>query len=148
MIDPEYLSYSVYVDNGNGPEVFTFDAATYSHDLTEDITEVPYSLYNGGYDFRNGYVYFYRTNAEGFDPLFTQNIGIQAFYTVDGVKNASDIVWLYDIESGVNEMNADKAVASVRYFNVAGQEMAQPSGMTIKVTTYTDGTTSAVKVVK
>ena len=148
MIDPEYLSYSIYVDNGNGPEVFTFDAATYTHDLTEDITEVPYSLYNGGYDFRNGYVYFYRTNAEGFDPLFTQNIGIQAHYTVDGVKNSSDIVWLYDVESGVNEMNADKAVASVRYYNVAGQQIAQPSGMTIKVTTYTDGTTSAVKVVK
>ncbi len=148
MIDPEHVSYSVYVDNGNGPEVFTFDAATYSHDLTEDITEVPYSLYNGGYDFRNGYVYFYRTNAEGFDPLFTQNIGIQAHYTVDGVKNSSDIVWLYDVESGVNEMNADKAVASVRYYNVAGQQIAQPSGMTIKVTTYTDGTTSAVKVVK
>jgi hypothetical protein len=148
MIDPEHVSYSVYVDNGNGPEVFTFDAATYSYDLTEDLTEIPYSIYGGGYDFRNGYVYFYRTNAEGFDPLFTQNIGIQAHYTVDGVKNSSDIVWLYDVESGVNEMNADKAVASVRYYNVAGQQIAQPSGMTIKVTTYTDGTTSAVKVVK
>ena len=150
MIDPEYLSVSIYVDNGNGPELFTFDEATYYYDIEGmgDLTEIPYSVYSGGYDFHNGYFYFYRTNAEGFEPLFTQNIGIQAFYTVDGVKNASDIVWLYDIESGVNEMNADKAVASVRYFNVAGQEMAQPSGMTIKVTTYTDGTTSAVKVVK
>ena len=37
---------------------------------------------------------------------------------------------------------------NVRYFNVAGQEMAQPNGLTIQVTTYTDGTTSAVKVVK
>jgi hypothetical protein len=148
MIDPEYLSYSIYVDNGNGPELFTFPAVDYSYDLTEDITEVPYDLYSNAVDFRAGYVYFYRTNAEGFDPLFTQNIGIQAHYTVDGVKNSSDIVWLYDVESGVNEMNADKAVASVRYFNVAGQEMAQPSGMTIKVTTYTDGTTSAVKVMK
>ena len=31
---------------------------------------------------------------------------------------------------------------------MAGQEMAQPEGMTIKVTTYTDGTTNTVKVVK
>ena len=45
-------------------------------------------------------------------------------------------------------MTTGKTVASVRYFNVAGQEMAQPEGMTIMVTTYTDGTTSAVKVVK
>ena len=39
-------------------------------------------------------------------------------------------------------------MAGVRYFNVPGQEMAQPSGLTIQVTTYTDGTTSALKVVK
>ena len=45
-------------------------------------------------------------------------------------------------------MNAGKTVAGVRYFNMAGQEMPQADGMTIVVTTYTDGTTSAVKVVK
>ena len=48
----------------------------------------------------------------------------------------------------VEEVMAGKTVANVRYYNVAGQEMAQPSGMTIQVTTYTDGTTAAVKVVK
>ena len=49
---------------------------------------------------------------------------------------------------GVNELNSDKAVAGVRYFNMAGQEMQQAQGLTIVVTTYTDGTTSAAKVVK
>jgi hypothetical protein len=48
----------------------------------------------------------------------------------------------------VEEMNAAKTVAGVRYFNMAGQEMQKAEGMTIVVTTYTDGTTSAVKVVK
>ena len=48
----------------------------------------------------------------------------------------------------LDEMNADKAVAGVRYFNMAGQEMQEANGMTIVVTTYTDGTTSAVKVIK
>ena len=48
----------------------------------------------------------------------------------------------------VEELNADKTVAGVRYFNLAGQEMQQADGMTIIVTTYTDGTTSAVKVMK
>jgi len=147
IIDPECLSYSVYVDNGDGPEIFNFDAATYSYDLYEDMTEIPYWIYSGGYDFRDYLVYFYRTN-EGDNPLFTENIGIQAIYTVDGEAHASDIVWLYESHVGVDELNAGKTVANVRYFNVAGQEMAQPAGMTIKVTTYTDGTTSAVKVVK
>ena len=49
---------------------------------------------------------------------------------------------------GVDELNADKTVAGVRYFNMAGQEMQEVNGMTIVVTTYTDGTTSAVKVMK
>lgn len=147
-LDVENISYSIFVDNGDGPEMFTFPAVDYTFDLSEDITEVPYELYSNAVDFRNYFVYFYRTNAEGFEPLFTENIGIQAYYTVNGVKNASDIVWLYEKHVGVDELNADKTVANVRYFNVAGQEMAQPQGMTIMVTTYTDGTKSAVKVVK
>ncbi|MBR0493912.1 MAG: hypothetical protein IJJ83_09180 [Muribaculaceae bacterium] len=48
----------------------------------------------------------------------------------------------------LEEMNASKTVAGVRYFNMAGQEMQEANGMTIVVTTYTDGTTSAVKVMK
>ena len=51
-------------------------------------------------------------------------------------------------KTGLDEVSGEKAVAGVRYFNVAGQEMAQPEGMTIVVTTYTDGTTIATKVVK
>ena len=50
--------------------------------------------------------------------------------------------------TGINELTNGKTVTSVRYFNVAGQEIAQPDGMTIMVTTYADGTTSAAKVVK
>jgi hypothetical protein len=49
---------------------------------------------------------------------------------------------------GIDELDANKTVAGVRYFNLAGQEMQEANGMTIVVTTYTDGTTSAVKVMK
>ena len=50
--------------------------------------------------------------------------------------------------TGIEEMTAEKSVASVRYYNMVGEEMSQANGMTIVVTTYTDGTTSAVKVMK
>ena len=50
--------------------------------------------------------------------------------------------------TGLDELNGEKAVAGVRYFNLAGQEMQEANGVTIVVTTYTDGTTSAVKVMK
>ena len=50
--------------------------------------------------------------------------------------------------TGLSELASGKTVAGVRYFNLAGQEMQEANGMTIVVTTYTDGTTSAVKVMK
>lgn len=48
----------------------------------------------------------------------------------------------------VNELFAGKTVARVRYFNMMGQEMTSPNGATLVVTTYTDGTTTAAKVLK
>ena len=85
--------------------------------------------------------------------IFNWRIGIQVYYTDHGVKTASDIVYLEvfpnpNPDTAVNEVNTGKTVANVRYYNMAGQEMAQPQGMVIKVTTYTDGTTSSAKVVK
>ena len=158
MLDPEYVSYSVWVDyDGTNPEIFTFPAVDYTFDLYEDIDEVPYDLYSNAVDFHDYFVYMYRTNE--YNPLFVRdeangmfgNIGIQAFYNVPGERGryASNVAWLNPQRpTSVNEMNAAKTVAGVRYYNVAGQEVAQPSGLTIKVTTYTDGTTSTVKVVK
>ena len=50
--------------------------------------------------------------------------------------------------TAVNDINA-KAVAGVKYYNLAGVESNKPfDGVNIMVTTYTDGTKSAVKVVK
>ena len=50
--------------------------------------------------------------------------------------------------TSVEEFNAGKTVAGVRYYNMAGQEMKEANGMTIVVTTYSDGTTTAAKVMK
>lgn len=50
----------------------------------------------------------------------------------------------------VEELNGDvdKVVASERYYNIMGQEMKEANGLTIVVTTYTDGSHSAKKVIK
>ena len=48
----------------------------------------------------------------------------------------------------VEEVATAKTVADVRYFNVAGQEMQEANGMTIAITTYTDGSTSVAKIIK
>ena len=83
------------------------------------------------------------------DYLFSYNLGIHII-----TNNDLEIVGYsaYIAKGGpvveVEELAINKTVASVRYYNMAGQEMQNASGMSIKVTTYTDGTTNAVKVIK
>ena len=248
-LDRENLSYVVWINDGYGEVYqFTFPAEDYTFDLYDDIDEVPYDLYTNAVDFHDYYVYMYRTNEPGYNPLFVRdedhdgNIGIQVFYTAGGTRTQSEIAWLYEVTppepptptektgaptfngyttdgihayfleivetepsviyyrvqypdgtwtdwaeyeeilsftsegkyrveayavapgklpsdeiayefvlskiTGVLEVVDGKQVANVRYYNLAGQEMQEANGMTIVVTTNTDGTTSAVKVMK
>ena len=87
------------------------------------------------------------------EPLnFSQNgtYHVYARATADGKTTSewNDVTVVVDAATGLNELTNGKAVAGVRYFNMAGQEMQEANGITIVVTTYTDGTTSAVKVIK
>ena len=53
------------------------------------------------------------------------------------------------IATGIEDMKADKAVAAVKYVNLAGMTSDKPfQGMNVVVTTYTDGTTATAKVMK
>ena len=51
---------------------------------------------------------------------------------------------------GIDELSNDveKVVSSVRYYNIMGQEVKEINGLTIVVTTYTDGSRSAIKVLR
>lgn len=144
-IDEQYVTYSIFTDDD---QLFTFEANTYLYDLTEDVTEIPFN--NQGKALKPLYTKFYRTNAEGYDPFFNWRIGIQVYYTVEGVRKASNIVY-YDVFShntNVNEVAECKTVAGVKYYNMAGQEMREANGICIAVITYTDGTTSTIKLMK
>lgn len=141
-IDQYYLSYSIYTDND---QIYTFRASDFPNELTEDATEITSSVFYNSWNLSTYGVSLYYDEP----PLFYHRVGIQVFYTIDGVKNASDIIYLEVFPpSSVDEQITGKQVANVRYFNVAGQEMAQPAGLTIQVTTFTDGTTTATKVIK
>ena len=77
---------------------------------------------------------------------------VHTYAHIDGKNDSADggvFFTIYeDEDTGISELVNGKTVAGVRYFNMAGQEMQEANGMTIVVTTYTDGTTSAVKVMK
>ncbi len=81
---------------------------------------------------------FYYTIEGG----FTYTLGMQ------DLGEAKYVLCAQGGRVGVDETLAGKTIANVRYFNMAGQEMHEANGMTIVVTTYTDGTTSAVKVMQ
>ena len=101
------------------------------------LTVLGEALNNPLFEGENNYVL---ANASG----RVYNMGV----AIDKATNNMYVYAAVAYYTDVNEMNADKAVAGVRYFNMAGQEMQEANGMTIVVTTYTDGTTSAVKVMK
>lgn len=125
-IDPDLLSYSIFIDEDE-ENPFVFDAETYYYDLDEDMTEIPYYIYSSGYDFYPYRVYFYRTN-EGDNPLFTQRIGIQVYYTVDSpeakvaVRNASNIVYYKLPNTAIESVKAELDVNAPIY-NIMGQKM-------------------------
>ena len=88
----------------------------------------------------------------------TANSAVTGAITVDGIElvtTACESVRLdgfaIDVNStsGVNEQVAGKTVARVDYYNLAGQQIDRPeAGVTLVVTTYTDGTRTTTKVIK
>ena len=75
---------------------------------------------------------------------------VEAYAVADGKLASEQIAYEFVVSprTGLSELAGDKTVASVRYFNAAGQEMSEINGLTIVVTRYTDGTTSTAKVIK
>ena len=75
---------------------------------------------------------------------------VEAYAVAPGKLESDPIAYEFVVSpvTGLSELVNGKTVANVRYFNMAGQEMQEANGMTIVVTTYTDGTTNSVKVMK
>ncbi len=81
---------------------------------------------------------------------FTRNTGSKA---ADGkyyiTETVIDVPVTNQVVTGVINVNAQKAVAGVMYYNLAGMQSEEPfSGVNIVVTRYTDGSISTAKVLK
>ena len=120
---------------GDVPFYFMVDGDRYGAEEEEVVTNLGQALMNP------------LAAAEGY---YTVPVGYN--YTLGiAFETEGDGMFVYAAQAGftgVDELMNGKTVASTRYFNMAGQEMTEANGMTIVVTTYTDGTTSAVKVMK
>ena len=139
-LDPENLSYSFYQE---WDQIMEFDPEIYP-ELTERITEIPYQVWSNS-------DHFYYDCAHVFGPWYEfGTIGLQAHYTVNGEKYSSDVIYhsFSPYVTSLTQLPEDKTVSSIRYFNVMGQEIPSPAGLTIQVITYTDGTRSATKLIR
>lgn len=131
------LSYVVYVND----DVWTFDAEDYKFE--DSMEEIPWTFegYWVGKEFASN-VHVAAFFVEGISTL-----GVQTIYRYNGVETLSEIVTL-DLENPnyVAGIDADKKVASVKYFDVAGREIANSaSGVVIKHVIYEDGSVDSFK---
>ena len=88
----------------------------------------------------------------------TASSNIMDDITVDGIELVTtdcQTVKLDAFTIGVNnvtavsELTAGKPVVKVEYYNLAGQQMQEPaSGVTLVITTYSDGTRTTTKVIR
>ena len=103
ILDRDKISFSLYTDFNR---IYTFTPEKYE-EFTEPTTIVPYTIFDGptGDPDQGTYPHFAwdaihfdseTNNGEefGIKPLFYWRIGIQVHYTVDGVTNSSNIVYL------------------------------------------------------
>ena len=100
------------------------------------------------------------TTTTGADGAFSLEVPADANYNLTFSKEGyttqtvpeneiSNITLSEDITTGITALTADEGVVAVKYVNVSGMTSDKPfDGLNVKVTTYTDGTTKAVKVIK
>ena len=106
-------------------------------------------------------IYYRVQYPDGHYSAWEEYIGTLSFtgsgdYTIQAYALATDklpsdqVSHQFNIPTptGINELANSKQIAGTRYYNAMGQEINQPNGVTIVVTTYTDGTSTAVKVVR
>ena len=172
-VDPEepYMTgYWLVQVNANGEKIYTelFPGQNGDYVNVDDVTYPEFYEVCPFYFMINGVAY------GAAEDMTLANLGDadqnpltpneNAYYVGVGYSYTFGIHFIYDVNTmefkgysayvakggrvDVDEVAAGKSVAGVRYFNLAGQEMQEANGMTIVVTTYTDGTTSTAKVIK
>ncbi len=146
FIDPECLSYYIYVDG----EIYTLTPELFIYQTEPELTLLPYD-YSDGYDVSPGSIYMS-------ELLFT-TYGIQSVYTVDGETNYSNVVSV-DLEGNVtvepapqNLVGIDnvsvKQISSVGIYDAEGRKLDAPQkGVNIVKMVAADGSVKVVKMYK
>lgn len=135
-LDPDKLFYNIY-----------FDGVLQEYEIDGTVTaDIPYR-YN---DEENMMI----INSEEynlalfFDPLKT--FSVQTIYhNRDGVSKSAMVTYSFEtggiITDGIADAATDAGVSHIEYYNLQGVAVAEPSGLCIVRTVYTDGTSKTAK---
>ena len=112
------LFYTLWIAKDGQEMPYTFTAALYSEDFTEDVTEVPYT--HEGYDIWAGGERVYI--EETLDELATwTKVGVQSIYYGGGERHTSEVAWV-EVSTGIKTIGAEKSGKAVIY-NLNGQRV-------------------------
>lgn len=141
ILDTEKLYYRIYI---NG-EVYTFTPEEHPHlELTEDMVNVPYSLYDN-YDIMcSGTYHDVFFNFE----LPADGCGVQSVYiNEEGEEVCSEILMSGD--SGINSQKNFREELSRTYYNLQGHAVdSSYNGPAICRIVYSDGTVKTIKMMR
>lgn len=111
-------------------------------------------------DCEDGLYYIWAENTQS-DYCFSYTGGVEGIcgwpgdsYLEIQLYKSGDLVSIWpwfplDDYDGVDDVEKSKTITSVKYYNLAGVDSAEPQdGVSIKVTTYSDGTRSSEKIVR
>lgn len=91
-----------------------------------------------------------KLSFSGTDATFTGSYTGKVKVTATAGELTKSYDLTVDAKSGVNDLNADAEIVSVRYFNAAGMEVAKPTAadgqVYVTVTKYIDGTERVAKL--
>ncbi len=138
IMNTEKLSYVLYDDG----EVFTLEPDTYFGIGDKAMTEIPYSFSDGAGD-------IYSTGSEKSLMFYKDfvNAGVQVIYRGAGEERRSNIIYHEDRTSNVDNVSSAKIVESIRYYDLTGREVENPTaGIYVRSVKFNDGTIANGKI--
>ena len=147
QLNQDNIYYNIYLDD----ELYTFPTSLYAY-IKNDIIDVPYAFTDSYRNWSGSQgLDFIADNGE--QTIFVYKnytkLGVKAVY-VDGDQRLESELAEKSVTTGIDNAAAEgKAIKSVSYTDLNGARISRPShGVYLQTTTYADGETKTVKVVK
>ncbi len=168
-MNPDKVAYRIFTDVERDIQPLAFEPEDYPRlGIEETMYEIPYTLYDDFDIYEGGSLVYFNQDADFLASI--NNVGVQVVYyggmdnngngaprfaPGDVADNESEIVWYQvkpyteDPHTGVYDLNAAKAVTSVKYINADGMVSDTAfDGINIVVEKMNDGSVVVKKVIK